>query len=369
MLLFIGATALYGQEFQVNLVMSPNPSPFLSDWEERTETITMIITNLTQNDRLIKVRAQILEGGALRAQTKTPDMPVINLPGLATQTLNAESIVPLQAIELFGTSQDAIIRTGKIPAGTYQICVTLLDAETEQVLTEQVCQIFGVTAHQAPILILPPDGQAINLEQTPTVMFSWTPMTPNFSAPFRYVLQVFEVLTGQDPIQAFQANLPVLEEDVVSATQFLWPPDISFLEDGEYIWSVRVLDEEDRPITDPDGYAEPFVFTVESQGDITDDSQCPECVLQGILMENESDGGDPSTTDGQPKAGDVLLFTPLFQARCPDGSIPRIEGDWILQFITPDGVQTVEHVGSELQFTPPSQGRIEVRFVGGCYLW
>ncbi len=363
MLMGVANTAL-AQDFQVGLAMSPNPSPFLSDWEERTETVTMTITNLSQNDRLVKVKAQIFQGSALRAETNTPDMPAINVQALSTHTVDAAFVIPLQAIELFGTSQDAILQTGKIPAGNYQICVVVVDAETEQQLTQPVCRGFNVTSYNAPILILPPDEQTINLAQNPTILFSWTPVTPNFPSPFRYVLQVFEVLTGQDAIQAFQSNQPVLEQDVVGTTQFLWPADIPFLEDGQYIWSVRVLDEEDRPITAPDGYAEPFTFSVTSG---VDECACPDCSVIRIDMQAPSGdvvSSNASESASTVQAGQQLVFTPVFQGLCPEGCPSQVEGQWQISFAGEDGNQDAQHTGGSVTFTPPSAGRLQVYFVG-----
>ena len=359
--LIMGTGTCLAQQFQIGLAMSPNPSPFLSDWEERTETVIVTVTNLSQNDRLVKIKAQIFQGSALRAETNTPDMPIINAEALSTQTVDAEFVIPLQSIQLYGTSQDAIVQTGKIPAGNYQICVTVVDAETEQTLSEEVCRAFNVTSYNPPILILPPDEQTINLRQTPTVMFNWTPVTPNFPGLFRYVVQVFEVLEGQDPIQALQANRPVLEQDVIGTTQFLWPADIPFLEDGQYIWSVRVLDEQDRPITEPDGYAEPFTFEV--TGGI-DECICPDCEMLGIEMQAETGEGSTADAAGNPSAGQSLVFTPVFRGLCPPGCPSRIEGEWQILFAGEDGDQNIQSTGEAASYTPPGPGRLQVRFTG-----
>ena len=267
-LFLLSVGLLPAQQFSLQLIMSPNPSPYLSDWEERTETVTLVITNLTPQNRQVQVKARILEGGNLRAETKTPDMPAINVEAQGVQEVGAESVIPIHAIQLYGTSETAIVQTGKIPAGSYQLCVTLLDAQNGNLVSQEVCQFFTATSYNAPVLILPPDEQNVQSTMNSNILFSWTPVTPSFPGPFSYLLQVFEILSGQDAIQAFQANQPIVEEEIVGATQTFWPNDVDYPDCGDYIWSVRVLDDAGRPITDPDGYADPYVFTVVCEDDV-----------------------------------------------------------------------------------------------------
>lgn len=293
---------LPAQEFSLQLIMSPNPSPYLSDWEERSETVILVITNLTQNDRQVRVKARILEGGTLRAETKTPDMPTINVEANGVQEVGAEQVIPLHAIQLYGTNEGTIVQTGKIPAGSYQLCVTLLDAGNGNVVSQAVCQFFNATSYNAPVLLLPPNQSSVQTALSNNILFSWTPVTPSFPGPFSYLLQVFEILSGQDAVQAFQANQPIVEEEILGATQALWPTDIDYPECGNYIWSVRVLDDAGRPITEPDGYAEPFLFSVicdeEEEEDIVQEEDDPENIGGGDLTgETTSDADKVDTND------------------------------------------------------------------------
>ena len=358
--LFIAGSSLVGQEFQVGLTMNPNPSPYLSDWEERTETVLVTITNLTNNARDVKVKARILDGSQLRAETNSSKMPSVNVGPLASQVLSAEHVVPLQAIDLYGASEETIVRSGKIPAGTYQICVTILDANTEELLSQEVCQFFGITAYQAPFLQIPPNNQSINVNEVPTILFGWSPVVPNYPAPFRYVLQVFEVLSGQDPIQAFRSNRPILERDVAGATQYLWPPDISFLNDGNYIWSVRVLDDQDNPVTEPDGYAEPFEFEITGA-----ESEDYSCSFAGISVTTE-EGLVLAQDDLNVSSGSNLYFTPSFEFDCAPGCSPIVNGNWEFTFTGSDGTNVTQSTGDQAFYIASADGDLVVAFSGSA---
>lgn len=72
-------TAL-AQPLQLTLMMSPNPSPYLSDWEQRKETVLLSITNPQQNPFAVRIRARVFQGGptgTLLAETKLEDMPIL----------------------------------------------------------------------------------------------------------------------------------------------------------------------------------------------------------------------------------------------------------------------------------------------------
>ena len=97
---------------------------------------------------------------------------------------------------------------------------------------------------------------------------------PTQTSPVSYRIQVFEVLPTQSPVQALRSNQPVLDKEVVAATQYIWQPQLSFTPyDGEtkklpaFIWTIQSLDKPGGlPITQTDGNGEgrsdPIIFFV-----------------------------------------------------------------------------------------------------------
>jgi hypothetical protein len=105
------------------------------------------------------------------------------------------------------------------------------------------------------------------------IIFRWTPVVPRQTSPVTYRIQVFEVLPTQSPVQALRSNQPVLDKEILAATQFIWQPQLSFLPyDGEtkklptFIWTIQSLDKDRNPVTRTDGNgegrSEPILFYI-----------------------------------------------------------------------------------------------------------
>jgi hypothetical protein len=84
---------------------------------------------------------------------------------------------------------------------------------------------------------------------------------------------VFEVLPTQSPVQALRSNQPLLDKEVVAATQCIWQPQLTFMPyDNEakklptFIWTIQSLDASHNPVTQTDGSgegrSEPIIFFV-----------------------------------------------------------------------------------------------------------
>jgi hypothetical protein len=104
------------------------------------------------------------------------------------------------------------------------------------------------------------------------IIFRWTPVVPRQTSPVTYRIQVFEVLPTQSPVQALRSNQPLLDKEILAATQFIWQPQLSFLSnEGDslklpaFIWTIQTLDK-GVPVTRTDGNgegrSEPIIFFV-----------------------------------------------------------------------------------------------------------
>jgi len=92
-----------------------------------------------------------------------------------------------------------------------------------------VCKPFFLAATQLPVLMKPYNEEILdgNIAQT-AITFRWTPLTPRTPNPVTYRLQVFEILEYQTPMQALRANQPLLDQEVIGTTQYIWRPQLPF---------------------------------------------------------------------------------------------------------------------------------------------
>jgi len=79
-------------------------------------------------------------------------------------------------------------------------------------------------------------------------------------------------------VQALRSNQPLLDKEVVAATQYIWQPQLTFMPyDGEtkklptFIWTIQSLDANHNPVTQTDGSgegrSEPMIFFVNPDKD------------------------------------------------------------------------------------------------------
>ena len=262
-LLLLFAGKIWAQNIQV--IMSPKPSPYLSDWQTKTETVKLIITNTSQNAVDVKIKTELLNGsGNIFANTDQAKMPVLNVP-VGTSIYNAEDVFPLSAVVYKGNGEKTAMQTGRIPDDNYKLCVALTDPKTNGVVgtSGTVCKIFTITAFQAPTLIAPSAGQEIPNTGINGIVFRWTPCIPKPQGISIYRLQVWEVLEGQTNMIALRTNQPIIEKDYKEQLQAQWPIDFAKPEEGKsYVWTITPLDGEERKLVDGVGFAEPFGFSI-----------------------------------------------------------------------------------------------------------
>ena len=257
LLLMCSVSAL--AQLRVTVNISSRPDPYLSNWAQRKDVIIVTVTNPTASEVQAKFNCQINKDGAFLAKTKPELMPVLTIPVGTTQYF-AEDIIPLDATTASDGLVQNTLRTGMLPGGFYEFCVTMIEPTSFVVISQPVCRNFSVRTYQAPILLLPIDKTEITFGTRP--MLRWSPISPRAEFTVNYRVQVFEVMRGQTPINALRVNRPVLDVPNVTTTQLLWPPDFELPRAGQqYIWTVRATDDRGAAMGEPDGYATPFTFT------------------------------------------------------------------------------------------------------------
>jgi hypothetical protein len=260
--------------------LNAQPPAQLSEWGNKGEVLTLMVTPGqpgTPGGGQYKIKTEIkTTDGTVVGNADLAKTPVftVNSTGIPT-TLFANDVMPLEFMVFTGKYRTSLERTGKLPADNYIICVRPVTATDYIPMGEEVCKNFYLASIQLPILMKPYNEEVMDAKQAQTaIIFRWSPVVPTQTSPVTYRIQVFEVLPTQSPVQALRSNQPLLDKEVVAATQFIWQPQLSFLPyDDEtkklptFIWTIQSLDKPGGlPVTQTDGSGEgrsdPFIFFV-----------------------------------------------------------------------------------------------------------
>ena len=258
-----------GQPITTTLVVN-QPSSTLSEWANNNATITFIVTKLGIMQQRVIIKAELkLSDGTVIGTKDLSKAQVFTLQE-GTRIFFAKDVLPLEITVFSGTYKSTLEKTGRLPSGTYQLSVQLVEPGTFAAITPLQNRMFNLTAPQLPFLIAPVNNILLDARKSETsIIFRWTPLVPRQRDQPIYRLQVFEILPYQQPLQALRGNQPLLDKQVQAQTQFIWRPQISFSTDSipkKFIWTIQTLDDRRQPIIQTSGNgesrSEPFIFSV-----------------------------------------------------------------------------------------------------------
>ncbi len=120
-------------------------------------------------------------------------------------------------------------------------------------------------SYQAPQNIAPLNETIIKeSDLLKPISFRWTPVIPRLQEPVTYRLRVWQLMQGQNGVQARTVNQPIFTKDVDNLTQaivtnlYTGPCKPPYLCD--FIWNVQALNREGKPIGGNNGTSENFTF-------------------------------------------------------------------------------------------------------------
>lgn len=226
-ILFIGAGAM--AQYSTNLVLAGTPPATLSEWANRKEVLTYIISSMQAARFPVIVKTEIkTTDGSIIASTDLAKAKQFTISA-ATTVLFATDVLPLETMIFAGKYKTSLQRTGKLPADNYTICVQLVRTVDYLPVSEVKCKNFYLATTQLPILMKPYHEEVLDAKAAQTaIIFRWTPLVPRLTEPVTYRLQVFEILAGQKPVQALRSNQPLVDREIRGATQYIWQPQLLF---------------------------------------------------------------------------------------------------------------------------------------------
>lgn len=198
-LLFFVQTISFSQLLtDLNITFTPDPN--VLEWHLNPNMVTLTVTNTSMQTIDFKITGEIKRNGIRVADNIASKMLILSVGPNETVQHFAEDVIPSDAVSFYGNVDQVYLRTNQLPGGFYEICVRLV-APNGQLLSQEICRPFQITAYQQPSLISPYDGQILQGGGLP--VFSWSPTVPLPDFPVTYRLRVFEM-----PESASKYRLP-----------------------------------------------------------------------------------------------------------------------------------------------------------------
>ncbi|MBL7998130.1 MAG: hypothetical protein JNL32_05775 [Candidatus Kapabacteria bacterium] len=266
LLLCAAACTTAAQTVTLSITFSGKPANSLSDWIADPNTIRAVINNTSKQRITAKMNTVIRKDSVPVAFTKLTDMPVLLFePGITV--LPSQNIISPETFQFTPAVQRTALRGGALPPGSYSVCVELRDAVNPVVmLSTTACLPFTLTGYEVPVLTEPQNFTTVRTQKS--ITFRWKPVVPQPPVPriVRYKVLVYPVNEGQDPYHAAQTAVPLLEKwsDSKDPLVLYWQiPKATMVSGARYVWTVQASDANGDLYGEPDGLAEPFIFTIE----------------------------------------------------------------------------------------------------------
>lgn len=270
-------------QYNTTLVVSTNPPGSILSWGRKDLTYIVSGSSGAIGQVLIKATLKTTDGTDV-ASTDLAKARAITINPATGNIFYAADVIPLEAMIFTGKFKVSLDRSGKLPSGSYELCVQLVAPVSFQPVSEVKCRIFNLAAFQLPIPMMPANETILNIETAKAaITFRWTPVAPRPAEMLTYRVTVFEILDYQTPMQALRSNQPLLTKDIVGTTQYIWQPQLGLTmcnncESNDsvktdnydayaFIWTIQTLDSQGRPFGDGningDGISEPNVFFID----------------------------------------------------------------------------------------------------------
>ncbi|MFN4123203.1 MAG: carboxypeptidase regulatory-like domain-containing protein [Flavobacteriales bacterium] len=295
-------------QVNVNVVIPPPFTPFLSDYTQFGGQNVITLTNTTSNVLQIKLVGSVTgEDNGLFLFTKssyTPPAPIVLAP-FQTYTVTASSPSKDFLTEantesnLSQQQRDVILASGVLPEGTYKLCVRAVDYFSNQPYSDPDlgCSFIFINFPLPPILLNPICHSEV---QNPFPSFNWTPVIASGSF-IMYDLYILRLLPTQIPDDAMwlavasNVGNPIKISNLVAPVYQYKPYDLPLVPGQTYAWCVVARDISNQIVLANQGRSEVCTFTYNppSPPQVNDPpvTQSGGGVLPGFSLNNTSVSG------------------------------------------------------------------------------
>jgi len=279
------------EAWDATLLITPFPSPYLSDWETNPNIATFTLINGTDREQAVVLHYEV-RNQAGRVVTAGRSDPQVIAPGAPAIYTSFTDIAG--STEHDPGLEDQVTRSGRMPEGDYVACVVA--AAPSGLVLARACESFTVVYPDPPMLIGPADGEVI---ATAAPIFQWTPLQVPIDFTLHYALQIAEVRPGQTPYTALTANIPHYENLDVGTTSLSYPVDGLPLVAGQtYAWRIVARDQNGYAAATNGGSSEIWTFQYDDGTDSVDQPSPASPIALNL-------SGDPNNPRGSAPPDDV----------------------------------------------------------------
>ena len=246
--------------FNVKSLLPANPD----DWQSIPGALILVAqTNPGARVKEGRLVIQIKSNGGLVCGTNPGTAQA--MPDFTTRSFSTPELVGMM-----GNCHD-------LKEGSYSLCAQFFNIDRIPI-SQEMCREFRVEVAKAedytsPTLILPDnDKKFTEAELSRPINFRWTPLVPKPQQPVTYKLRVWQLMQGQNGIQAMKSNQPNIEKEVRDLNQTIVtgvvtgpcrPPYMC-----DFVWDVQALNKDGKPMGNNNGYSELFHFSAQQTGSI-----------------------------------------------------------------------------------------------------
>lgn len=256
---YLSGVFLFGQSTQwtVTQTLEPYPTSFLSIWlsSPGSSTISIIYSGTAPVDFIVRVTLKNSSNKELM-KAKSPLEQFTSGPNSLTYA--GSDVFSWSDITYDNTTMVQILRSNRFPEGGYTQKVEIFAANGTTLLAEHTGS-FTIIYPDSPVLFGPANQSTVDYANP---IFSWATINLPATVNANYELKIVEKLTGQNSTQALASNPDHHAATIINNGNYVYPQDAYALANGkEYVWKIRVVDDNNIPLATNDGNSEFWTFT------------------------------------------------------------------------------------------------------------
>ena len=253
-------------------VVSEPASVYISDYIETGSsqfTGNIIFNDFNESSWTFKLKLTIqsTDVSLVTKQGFTPSTPITVMPGepYALSGSDWQEYFEFSNLDVGGDVR-SIVNSGRLPEGYYSFCLQVLDYDTGDPLSDEMCQQVYIKLLAPPLIVNPICNSIINPVTQVQIPFSWqlfNTKSPNGSVP-EFQITIWELLEqGVDPLSAVANGqvLQVYQSEVLTNAYLNYGPSHPLLDLGKtYVYRVQAVEQNGKSYYKNDGYSQYCYF-------------------------------------------------------------------------------------------------------------
>ncbi|PWJ42700.1 hypothetical protein [Sediminitomix flava] len=276
-LLLFYASTVFGQNYPVQSSVQLNKpySLFLSDYTaigSNKMSVNLWLKDLAKPVLTAKLRLKIegLNNSIRITSNNYGNYPQLVLESGSPQLLSDSDLQPYFEVRNLnferGLTQQAFLRTGKLPEGLYRFTIEVLDYFTGRQVSNAGSAIAWMMLNDPPMLNFPADHHEVTQIDPLLITFQWTPRhtaSPNAVMGVEYTLELVELRNAQhrqNPAMAFLSAQRFYTVTTFNTTYIYGLSDLPLEAGMHYAWRVRASTEDGADLFKNQGWSEARSF-------------------------------------------------------------------------------------------------------------